>query len=61
MLTTAGLPCVATLVLMELYASQNLADAENITEDDLAIAAMTYAVETFSTFNPDHLQEFQDA
>ncbi|KAG2247853.1 hypothetical protein Bca52824_087481 [Brassica carinata] len=39
----------------------NLADAENITEDDLAIAAMTYAVETFSTFNPDHLQEFQDA
>ncbi|CAN7072631.1 unnamed protein product, partial [Brassica oleracea var. botrytis] len=56
-----GLPCVATLVLMELYASQNLADADNITEDDLAIAAMTYAVETFSTFNPDHLQEFQDA
>ncbi|CAN6923547.1 unnamed protein product [Brassica oleracea] len=56
-----GLPCVATLVLMELYASQNLADAENITEDDLAIAAMTYAVETFSTFNPDHLQDFQDA
>ncbi|KAF3569658.1 hypothetical protein F2Q69_00063959 [Brassica cretica] len=56
-----GLPCVATLVLMELYASQNLADAENIMEDDLAIAAMTYAVENFSTFNPDHLQEFQDA
>ncbi|KAL0795797.1 hypothetical protein Bca101_067174 [Brassica carinata] len=53
--------CIASILLMELHASQNLPQAAHINTDSLAIAAQTYAVEAFATFNPEHLQEFPRA
>ncbi|KAL0854602.1 hypothetical protein Bca101_059754 [Brassica carinata] len=43
---------------MELHANQNMSQAAHLTDESLAIAAQTYIVEAFGTFNPNHLHEF---
>ncbi|CAH8349842.1 unnamed protein product [Eruca vesicaria subsp. sativa] len=53
-----GLSCVATMLGMELHASDSLKGAESITTSDLEVAAQTYAFEAFSTFMPDVLANY---
>ncbi|CAN6841200.1 unnamed protein product [Brassica oleracea var. botrytis] len=53
-----GLSCVATHILLELHATDNMSHVAHLNEDRLALAAQTYAVEAFACFNPQHLQEF---
>ncbi|CAN6923904.1 hypothetical protein Bca4012_089295 [Brassica carinata] len=52
------LSCVATHILLELHATDNIAQVSNLTEERLSIAAQTYAVEALACFNPEHLKEF---
>lgn len=51
-----GLSCVASLVLLELHATGTMHEASNLTEEALAVAAKSYAVEAFAAFNPAKLQ-----
>ncbi|KAG2315014.1 hypothetical protein Bca4012_065817 [Brassica carinata] len=53
-----GFSCIASILLMELHANQNMSQAAHLTDESLAIAAQTYIVEAFGTFNPNHLHEF---
>ncbi|KAL0715624.1 hypothetical protein Bca4012_064946 [Brassica carinata] len=53
--------CIASILLMELHASQNLPQAAHINADSLAIAAQAYAVKAFATSNPEHLHDFPRA
>ncbi|CAN6824974.1 unnamed protein product [Brassica oleracea] len=53
-----GLSCVATYILLELHATNNISQVSNLTEKRLSIAAQTYAIEAFACFNLEHLKEF---
>ncbi|KAF2554477.1 hypothetical protein F2Q68_00013935 [Brassica cretica] len=46
---------VASLVLLEMNATQSLNQCGHLTEEALAIVARTYAIEFFSTFYPKQL------
>ena len=54
----ARLSCVATHILLELHATDNMQQVANLSEETIAIAAQTYAVEAFAAFNPEHLNDF---
>ena len=43
---------------MELNETWSLNHAAKVTEEELGIAAQTYSVEFFPSFNLDHLQQF---
>ncbi|KAL0688487.1 hypothetical protein Bca4012_088164 [Brassica carinata] len=47
-----GSSCVASLVLIEMNATQSLNQCVYLTEEALAIVARTYVIEFFSTFHP---------
>ncbi|KAF3508824.1 hypothetical protein F2Q69_00008638 [Brassica cretica] len=53
-----GLSCVATYILLELHATDNISQVSNLTEKRLSITAQTYAIEAFACFNLEHLKEF---
>lgn len=54
----AEFSCIASILLMELHASNNISQAAHLNAEALALAAQTYAVEAFGTFNPKYLVDF---